>query len=67
MDIAQARSQTSFVIQIGTDKFPVNGNARDGWNVAATGEGVVHSCWYESLDELIFVLINFSVAGDATA
>jgi hypothetical protein len=61
------RRETSFVVRIGTDLFPVRGSAQAGWNMAAPGEGTSQSCWYASLDELVFVLINLSIATDGSA
>ena len=67
MDISQVRAQGPFVIRIGREEFPITGNAQDGWNIAAHGEGFICTCWYASLEELTFVLINLSLTSDGAA
>lgn len=62
------RPLTRFVVTIGGDVFPVRGNSERGWHMdASTDSPVCGECWYESLDELVFVLINLSIVSDGAA
>jgi hypothetical protein len=64
------RSQVSamgseFVVQVGAESISVSGSLDAGWSVAT--EGLPNSYRYRSLDELVFALINLSVAQDGQA
>ena len=60
--------ETHFVVQVGTESFPVHGSAQAGWQLTATAPGASPGPYrYTSIDEVIFVLINFSVATDGRA
>jgi len=56
---------SDFVVQVGTESISVSGSLDAGWAVAA--EGLGDSYRYRSLDELVFALINLSVARDGQA
>lgn len=60
---------TRFVVKIGMDVFPVRGNSEQGWSLELSGASgaATDGCWYASLEELMFVLINLSVATDGSA
>ena len=67
-DTPMRHPDTSFMVRIGIDVFPVRGNAERGWKMDASETAApAEGCWYSSLDELVFVLINLSVATDGTA
>ena len=60
--------ETQFVVQVGTESFPIHGSAQAGWLLTTTAPGAAPGPYrYDSIDELIFVLINFSVASDGRA
>jgi hypothetical protein len=69
-EIAPATTSTiarGFLIEIGKSVFPVYGDTSSGWSIDRRDivEGTPYR--YATLDELIFVLVNFSVhvGGDA--
>jgi hypothetical protein len=60
-------STGEFVVQVGKESLPVLGNMRSGWPIGADSSPDVSSYRYTSLDELLFALINLSVATDGIA
>jgi hypothetical protein len=54
-------------VQVGKESLPVLGNMRSGWTIGADSSPDVSSYRYTSLDELLFALINLSVATDGIA
>lgn len=54
-----------FVVQVGAESISVSGSLDAGWAIAADGCADVYR--YRSLDELVFALINLSVAQDGQA
>lgn len=64
----ESSPETRFVVQVGTESFPIHGSAHDGWQLTTTAPGALPGPYrYTSIDEVIFVLINFSVATDGRA
>ena len=63
-----------FVVHVGTESLPVAGSVESGWAIAAgemlalsVSSGGAASYRYRTLDELLFALINLSLAPDAEA
>lgn len=64
-----------FVVHVGTESLPVEGSAESGWAIIAAREMLAFSASedggvdyrYETLDELLFALINLSLVSDAEA
>jgi hypothetical protein len=56
---------SEFVVQVGAESISVTGSLDAGWSVAMEGAADVYR--YRSLDELVFALINLSVARDGQA
>lgn len=55
-----------FVVHVGDEAILVAGNRLRGWRIAHD-ESLGDAYRYDSLDELAFALINFSVAGEGVA
>lgn len=62
-----------FVVHIGSEELPVAGSVEAGWAIAGelralpAADGGVASYRYGTLDELLFALLNLSLATDAEA
>lgn len=56
---------SEFVVQVGAESISVSGSLDAGWAVGSEGIGGAYR--YRSLDELVFALINLSVARDGQA
>lgn len=56
---------SEFVVQVGSESISVSGSLDAGWAVGTEGTGDAYR--YRSLDELVFALINLSVARDGQA
>ena len=56
---------SEFVVQVGAESISVSGSLDSGWAVGS--EGMSDAYRYRSLDELVFALINLSVARDGQA
>jgi len=55
-----------FVASVGTEGLPIVGSEENGWTIWISGF-YGGSYRYSSLDELMFALINLSVANDGNA
>jgi hypothetical protein len=64
---AAPRVTRGFLIEIGESVFPVYGDATIGWSIDRRDIVDATPYRYATLDELIFVLVNYSVhsGGDA--
>jgi len=56
---------SEFVVQVGAESIAVSGSLDAGWAVGSEGSSDAYR--YRSLDELVFALINLSVARDGQA
>jgi hypothetical protein len=60
-------SAGEFIVQVGKESLPILGSMRSGWMVGADSAPDLASYRYKSLDELLFALINLSVAAEGNA
>ena len=62
-------TEHGILIKVGTDVYPVYGNDELGWSLEGGGlqSAAAAEFRYPSLEELFFVLVNFSVTPDGHA
>lgn len=61
--------EKGFLMNVGTEVYPVYGSDQLGWTLDSGDlhEGVASQFRYQSLEELFFVIVNFTIATNGRA
>jgi hypothetical protein len=61
--------ENGFLLNVGTEVYPVYGSEQHGWTLDSNDlhEEVATQFRYQSLEELFFVIVNFTISTNGTA